>query len=251
MKKQLKNQVVILKIGGSIITEKASGKPKIKKSVVTQIVKELKIFTKLFPDAKIILLHGAGSFGHPLVYEYKLTEKPLVGRQLLGFTKTVLAMRNLANQMTEIFISNQLPILPLQTSALNMQNIDHLKDFLDAGFIPMLGGDMGLTEVNKAVVISADRLAILFSKKFPNSKIIFATDVEGVFENFYAENKKLISNMSRKELEGIILKMEQQKSRYDVTGGMAGKLQELLNIKNKEVIIFNGMKAKNLTKALI
>ena len=45
--------------------------------------------------------------------------------------------------------------------------------------------------------------------------------------------------------------MNQQKNQYDVTGSMAGKLKALLEIKKKEVIIFNGSKPGNLTRALM
>lgn len=252
MKKYAKNQTIILKLGGSVITKKTGSKPQIKKAAVRQIAKELKLFTQRFPKAKIILLHGAGSFGHPLVYKHKLLEKPLAGPQFLGFSETVCSMRYMANFLTEIFVSNKLPVLPVQTSATNLSSIRQLKQYLDAGFIPLLGGDMGLLKKNRAIVVSADKLAVLFAKAFCNSKIIFATDVDGIFEKFPPEKNKLpFSLLYREKLKNILERMNQQKNRYDVTGAMAGKLKTLLEIKKKEVIIFNGAKPGNLTKALM
>ena len=147
-----KNQITILKLGGSIITEKLNRQPRIRKAVVKQLAKELKLFIKRFPKTRIILLHGAGSFGHPLVYRYKLLERPLTGSRLLNFSETVRSMRQMANLLTGIFLSSGLPVLPLQASAvLNeknsvmfLSNLNQLKQIIDIGFIPLLGGDMSL-----------------------------------------------------------------------------------------------------------
>jgi len=252
MKKYPKNHTVILKLGGSVITEKTSAKPQIKKAIVRQIAKELKLFTQRFPQAKIILLHGAGSFGHPLVYKHKLLERPLAGAQLLVFSKTVCSMRHMANLLTKIFLSNKLPVLPIQTSAINLSNIWRTKQILDAGFIPLLSGDMSLNKKNQSIVISADKLTVLLAKTFNSSKIIFATDVDGVFKKFPSpDNSQPSSVLRRKDLKNILSKTGWQKNRYDVTGGMVGKLQTLLELKKKEIIILNGSGPGNLTKALM
>jgi len=250
--KKYPKQIIILKLGGSVVTKKKSRKPQIKKPVVQQIAKELRLFKRRFPQIKIILLHGAGSFGHPLVHRHRLLEKPLAGPQLLGFSETVCSVRNMANLLTKIFLSNKLPVLPIQISAINLSNIHQIKQFLDAGFIPLLGGDMGLNKKNQPVVTSADKLTVLLSRTFLAPKIFFATDVDGVFENFPPSGKsQALSTLYRKKIKDLLRKMSSKKNCYDVTGGMAGKLQTLLELKRKEIIIFNGSKIGNLTKALM
>lgn len=244
-----KNKIIILKLGGSVVTEKSSGQPRIKKTIARQLAKELKLFVRRHPQTKIILLHGAGSFGHPLVYKYKLLEKPFTKSKMLGFNEVVRSMRHMSNLLTDIFASQKLPVLPLQTSAIT--GILRIKEFLDAGFIPMLGGDMGITKKKQPVVISADRTAVFLAKAFPSSKIIFASDVDGVFDEFPPKaNAKPIAFASRKNLEKLVSKMREQKSRRDVTGKMAGKLKNILELKKREVIIFNGFEPGGLTKAL-
>ncbi len=255
----VKNQIIILKFGGSVITEKSSGRPRIREAAVQQLAKELKLFIQRSPKTRIILLHGAGSFGHPLVYQHKLLERPLTGSRLLGFAEIVCSMRHMANLLTDNFRAAKLPVLPLQTSAvLNEKNnamvlfnLYHLKQILDAGFIPLLGGDMGLTQKKQAVVVSADRLAVLLAKAFPVSRIIFASDVDGVFDKFPPSgNTQPLPFLSRKNLRRLLKKMNEQKSQYDTTGGMTGKLRTMLSLRGKEVIIFNGLRPGNLTKAL-
>ena len=255
----VKNQTIILKLGGSVITEKLSGRPRIREAVVQQLAKELKLFIQHSPQIRVVLLHGAGSFGHPLVYRHKLLERPLTGARLFGFTETVCSMRHMANLLADNFRVAKLPVLPIQASAvLNEKNntmvlfnLLHLKQIIDVGFIPLLGGDMGLTQKKQAIVVSADRLTVLLAKAFPVSRIIFATDVDGVFDKFPPSgNTQPLTFLSRENLRCLIKNMNEQKSQYDVTGGMTGKLQTMLALRGKEVIIFNGLRPGGLTKAL-
>lgn len=254
-----KNQSIILKFGGSIITQKFSGRPQIKKAIVWRLAKELKQFIQRSPKTKIVLLHGAGSFGHPLVFRYQLLEHPLAGPQLLGFAETIYSTRCLDNLLTDIFMAAKLPVFPLQASAvLNEKrgamflfNLHHIKQILAAGFIPLLGGDMGLTQKNQAIVVSADRLAVLLGQALPNSRIIFATNVNGVFEKFPPPDEKSpLLFLSRKNLKQLLEKMTEQKNKYDTTGGMVGKLRTLLSLQGREVIILNGLQPGALFKAL-
>ncbi|MEK7562635.1 MAG: hypothetical protein AAB509_03080 [Patescibacteria group bacterium] len=114
-----------------------------------------------------------------------------------------------------------------------------------------MSGDMGLVQKNKPAVISADELAALLAKAFSNSKIFFATDIEGVFDKFPPSiNAQPLSFLPKKKLKRLLKKMNEQKNQYDVTGGMAGKLKTILVLRKKEVVIFNGLKPGNLTKAL-
>jgi len=254
-----KNQPIILKLGGSIITQKHSGRPRIKKAIVWRLAKELKQFIQRSPKTKIVLLHGAGSFGHPLVFRHQLLKHPLVGKQLLGFTETVCSTRLLANQLTDIFRAAKLPVLPLQASAvlnekggaMHLFNLHHVKQILAAGFIPLLGGDMSLTKENRAIVVSADRLAVLLSQLFPNPRVIFATNVNGIFEEFPPpDSRRPFPFLSRKNLKQLLKKITEQKNKYDATGGMVGKLRTLLSLRGREVIIFNGLPPGALFKAL-
>lgn len=207
--KKHNQKTIIVKLGGSIITEKLSSQAKIKKTVVRQLAKELKIFIQRFPDVKIILLHGAGSFGHPLVYRHKLLEQPLAGSCLLGFAKTVYSMRQMANLLTEFFQTEKLPVFPLQFSAMARFDIRYLKKIINAGFIPLLGGDMGLIKKNQVTIVSADKIAVILANAFPNSKIIFATNVNGVFNKFPpVTNEKPLSALSRIEINLMLKKNE-------------------------------------------
>lgn len=252
-------RVIIIKFGGSVITKKISNRPQIRGGVILRLTRELKQFIQRSSQTKIILLHGAGSFGHPLVYRYHLLKPPFTSQRLLGYVKTIQSTRRLTNLLAASLQAAKLPVWPLQTSAMVgfkretmvFFNLSYIKQILSCGFIPLLGGDLVLTHRNQPAIASADNLAVLLARAFPSSKIIFATDVNGVFYEFPpVGNTPPIPSLSRKNLRQLIKQMKRQENKYDMTGGMFGKLQTLLQLRKREVIIFNGLRAKTLLKAL-
>jgi len=64
--------LIILKIGGSVITEKGSVS-RAREAEIDRISREIAVFRK-DSDSQLILVHGAGSFGHPHAMKYRLSE---------------------------------------------------------------------------------------------------------------------------------------------------------------------------------
>lgn len=58
-------KLVILKIGGSVLACKQSKTPKIDYKMLLRIAKEIAAAYK--KGIKLVLVHGAGSYGHPIV----------------------------------------------------------------------------------------------------------------------------------------------------------------------------------------
>ncbi|MEM2052142.1 MAG: hypothetical protein QW614_04225, partial [Candidatus Caldarchaeum sp.] len=74
--------LVILKIGGSVITDKKVERL-FRKDVMDRISREV---ARCWPTPMVII-HGAGSFGHPIAERYRLSEGFREQRQLEGFVK--------------------------------------------------------------------------------------------------------------------------------------------------------------------
>lgn len=58
--------MIILKLGGSIITRKDKTKPTLNPANLERIAQEISV-AKI---KKLIIIHGAGSFGHPYAQKY-------------------------------------------------------------------------------------------------------------------------------------------------------------------------------------
>ena len=61
--------IIILKFGGSVITDKKSEIPKVNHKVLDRICNILKD-----KERNMIIVHGAGSYGHPIAKRYALVE---------------------------------------------------------------------------------------------------------------------------------------------------------------------------------
>ena len=94
------NNVILLKLGGSLLTEK--NKPlSIRKKVVKHTIQQI-----IEANEKVILIHGGGSFGHPIAKEYEILRgiDPTISNQILGLTQTHNAMVDLNSYLVNQFL---------------------------------------------------------------------------------------------------------------------------------------------------
>lgn len=250
------NEIILLKLGGSLLTDKNrpfSLREEILEKCVNQIIDSKK---------SIILIHGGGSFGHPLAKKYKISQglNNSIEDQIIGLSKTHDAMNQLNSIIIKKFLEKECPAISIQPSSIFIQDfneisiksIEPIEKLLDLGVIPVLYGDILLSKDYSFSILSGDYIILKLCeniKNFKISKVIFAIEEDGIFidEN---SNKKLASKLTLNDLSTIKLAKLDQK--IDVTGGIKGKLKEIEKILklNIPVQIINGIKNKNIFKAL-
>lgn len=230
--------LIILKIGGSVITEKSS-LSKAKEAEINRISNEVASFKK-DSDSQLILVHGAGSFGHPQAMKYRLNEgfdakgAYLIHNSVKVLNSKVLESLNNAG-------ANALPVHPLSSCLLeNGKIIDfqvgQIKVMIEKGIIPVLHGDVVMDRIKGASVLSGDRIIPHLAIALNASQIGAGSDVDGVLDDKDAVIKK-ITHFSFVDMKKNI----KGSSSTDVTGGMLGKVSELLELANKGISsrIFN------------
>ena len=243
---------IIIKLGGSIITAKRSRKPRIERAVVAAIAQDIAAFRSKNPDVRIVLLHGAGSFGHPLAHRYGLVRGRPTPTRMIGAAQTIASMRTFGNMLSEIMWKEKLPVVPLQTSAMVPigRGDAMIERLLQVNAIPMLNGDVvlrnGMTDI-----MSADEQVIALVNTLKPSKIAFLTDVDGVYRRFPPTGgERPMKKISRSDVRVLLLGMKRTLTSTDVTGGMQGKLTALLGLRNVRVIMCNGKRPHALLRAL-
>ncbi len=255
----LARELVILKLGGSVITMKK--KPFYARTrIIRRIAKEISsaLKNKLL---RLIIVHGGGSFGHPLAKKYGIHLGFRDERQLIGFAKTVQSMRKLSNIIVESLQGENVPAFPIQPSSITLQKNGRissmwrvvLEDALSKGLIPVLWGDAVLDEDAGFTILSGDQIVSYLSEFLTPSKVLFATDVDGIYPSDpKMEGAKPFSEINSADLAklaGHLTKCEHA----DVTGGMLGKIREILLITSKgiEVSVLNANKPGNVLRALL
>lgn len=251
--------LIILKLGGSILTEKQRGCPIMREQLVRKIASTIaRVVRSSSLSVRLVLLYGGGSFGHPLAHRFGLLNARLEKRTLIGFGRTTVAMRELGNRIAEIFLSAGLPVIPLQASSfvlksgsrLRFADVTILETILGSGGIPLLGGDIVIADRTRTVVASADSLAVELAVHFRGAKLLFASDVRGVYKTFPpSRSDHPLARISRKELS-LLARRATKITGEDVTGKMTGKLRALLALRGSRVIIFDGHVSGNFAAAL-
>lgn len=240
--------LMILKIGGSVITDKDSVSVA-KKDEIDRISQEIAAFRKEV-KLPLILVHGAGSFGHPQAIEH-LSKGFNANGAYLTHT-SVKALNSMVVDSLNKAGQNALPVHPLSSCLLDKGNIaefqtGQIKLMLEKDIVPVLHGDVVMDRVLGAAVLSGDRIIPYLATATAASAIGAGSNVDGVLDN-KGEIIKKITPLSFVDIKKNI----QGASSPDVTGGMLGKVLELLELSKKGISsrVFNAAKKNMVSKFL-
>lgn len=256
----MKKKLVIIKLGGSVITDKSKSKGGFRKEVVTRLTKEIAKARKK-QDFDLILIHGAGGYAHYLTTKYRLGEGLLNDKSVWGFALVKKELFKLNNLVWNQCMRAGLAVCMVQPSAVIFTQNGKIKSF-DTGFIesllqigvtPLLMGDDVIDETLGIAVLSGDKMLAYLAYKLKADKIIFVSDVNGVFDKnpkIY-KDAKIIKKINRKNFTSVINSMEVF-NREDASGEMKGKLLAIKEyLAGFKVQIVGGFSKASLEAALI
>ncbi|MFB6116479.1 MAG: isopentenyl phosphate kinase [Candidatus Nanosalina sp.] len=203
----------VLKIGGSILTDKEQEK------TLSQDFE--KVLEKVEGHGNGVLVHGAGSYGHPQAERNGLKEGSYE-----GVLEVHTAVNELNTEILEKLSEIGLKPVPIHTSSVAYRNpetqlhIEKLQGILEEGFTPVLHGDIVPHKGKGFTIISGDEIVAKIEKKYSTGKAGFCTSEKGVLDN---EGNVIDEINSMEDFEDHGLDTD------DVTGGMKGKVKQLLD----------------------
>ncbi|MCL7474651.1 MAG: isopentenyl phosphate kinase [Methanosarcinales archaeon] len=226
------NRPVVLKIGGSIITDKSSAVPKAIPGTIERIAREV---AATGADNPLILVHGAGSFGHPLARQFKLIEQ----FDTKGLIETHRSVKTLNAMVMDAFVSAGVPAVPVHPLSCTMlregrisdMQTAPLREMLNRGLVPVLHGDVAMDSVRGADILSGDQIVPYIAREMGAGLIGIGSNINGVLDS----EEKNIPEVTPATFDGI-RKYIGGSSHTDVTGGMLGKVQELVELADKSGI---------------
>lgn len=221
--------LLLIKLGGSAITSK--DRPLTPRLDVLKWVAE--DVRELLEDYKVVLVHGGGSFGHPVAEKYRLHEGLSESRQLLGYCEVRYWMTYLNQLLVRELLEAGAPAATLHTSSVvvaregEIARLDAsiLRRFLDLGLVPIMYGDVVLDEVLGACVVSGDKLVSRLALELRPERVVLGTDVDGIYTDDPKENPRArhLETLSLSRITELMFK----RPKHDVTGGMLAKLSEM------------------------
>ena len=255
-----KKQLVIVKLGGSAITAKDAGRPEVNAANLERLTEEI---AEAWNESgfSLVVVHGAGPFGHVPARKYDL-DKGLKGSwQLAGISETHQSMEELNYRVVDCLRRKGLPAVAFQPSAGGVLRNGRLvkfpiyvmKELLRVGIVPVSYGDVLFDQEKGVSILSGDHLVPYLAGKLKANRVILVADVPGIFDKDPKKNKdaKIIKELSRKNTH-LIKEIGSAKG-IDVTGGMKGKLDELMRLADLgiESEIISGFEAGTLKRALL
>ena len=257
----MRKQLIIIKIGGSVITAKKRKtglfKPKQTKEILDQIIK-----AKKKQDFDLILIHGGGSFGHATASKYQLQKGLTSPESAIGLVLSKLEMNTLVQKFWHSINQKEMLALPIQTYAITTtsngtivnMDTDKITKMLEMGVVPILFGDEVLDDIQGISECSSDQIATYLASRLKPELLLFITDVDGVYNDNPVKSKTavVIKNLPIKDITKMIQTIEQINP-HNVTGEMAGKLSAITAFpldKDSEVRIMNGLDPVNIFNVL-
>jgi len=227
--------MMLVKLGGSVITDK-SKKYVFREKTVRRLAEEIKN-----SGEKVIVVHGAGSFGHILAKKYRLDKGLIHDRQVKGVAVVQRDVKNLNLKVVNCQIGagmNPVSIPPssvaeCRNKKIEKINLDVFKKYLNLSLTPVTFGDVALDRKLSFCIVSGDLLMLELARVFKPKKSIFVSDVDGVYIN-----GKMVEKVDRK----IIQNLERKKTKIsDVTGSMYEKVKIALKMSEfTKTVIING-----------
>jgi isopentenyl phosphate kinase len=221
----------VLKLGGSVITDK--------EKKLTPNLSAIERLTKEISRANVsplVLVHGGGSFGHPVAEQYGLNKGYNDSSQIMGFSITHQAMTKLNKLIVGSLINHNIPAVEVQpsscvvTKAGRIQTMEQrpMRKMLEMGFVPVLYGDTIFDSETGFDILSGDQIVSSLAINLNARRIVVGVDVDGLYTGDPKTDSgaRLIWHVTLEELKNLEHQIEGSKV-TDVTGGMLGKMFEL------------------------
>ncbi len=252
-------ELTILKLGGSLLTDKT--KPyTYREEVLKSVAREIRECLDEGLIQSLILIHGVGSYGHPPVLEHKLHKGFLGPEQLMPLSRTQREVADFRHIIWDELQKAEIPVCLMFSSSMitsvkmkmTSYFFESLKGFADVGMVPLTGGDILVDSAMGWSVGSGDQMAVIIAKELGAKRLIFASDVAGIYEADpkVTLNPPLIERVNLDEIDMVLERMGSS-GVVDASGAMKGKLTAIapakpLIEKGLEVTLISMMEYGNL-----
>jgi isopentenyl phosphate kinase len=174
-----------------------------------------------------VLVHGAGSCGHPEARRYRINDG-LTPENLPGVYHTHTAVSRLNAAVVDALRDAGVEAIGIHPFDLALAEggrlvsfeTRHIAEMTEHGIVPVLHGDVVMDLLRGSCIVSGDQLVTRLAVALASRRVGLATDVPGVLQN-----GSVIPRIDRSIAESFTIGGS---GNTDVTGGMQGKINELL-----------------------
>lgn len=248
-------ELVFLKLGGSLITEK-SKRFAVRREVLTRLANEIAAACAARPELRLVIGHGSGSFGHVAAQEQGFD--PTRGhRSPASFAAISAAAAALNAIVRACLLDAGIPAVSLPPSAsavvrdgvIRELALAPYKQLLAWGAVPLTFGDVAVCEDRlEGTIVSTEAVFHFLAPRLQPSRLILLGQVEGVYAvdpRRKGGSPPLIPEITPDRWEELEAALGGSHG-ADVTGGMRAKVAEMLALAQAvpglEIRIASGMR---------
>jgi len=234
--------MILIKLGGSVITDKTQYRV-FNDSVVRRLCKEIK-----YSGENVVIVHGAGSFGHIVAKEYSLQNGFTEKKQIPAVAKVQSDVRELNLLVINELLNAGIPAVSMPPgSCFIMDNGKLLIEYPDVlasasglGMMPVMFGDVVFDRSKGFGICSGDQIMEVLCEYYKPKKVVFVSDVDGLYDKDPKTNKDSI--LLNEVTSDILKKISGDSAVADVTGGVKAKMESMLRMTTPErdCVLING-----------
>lgn len=254
----MKKQLILIKLGGSLITDKNSAFYA-KKKVISRLAHEIK--DSLSDKFDLIIGHGSGSFGHVVASKYQTQDGIVNKNSIKGLSLVADAAIQINRIVIKSFLDAELSVISFapvsfitaSNQKLNKILVNQIIMCLKIGVIPVIYGDVILDDKQGFCIFSGEKTLDILAKSLKNDyqsvKIILCGDTNGVYDSDGKTISKIDTSVFKKLASNI-----KGSGGIDVTGGMIHKVETSLKLATHfgiETRIINGKSLGKLKRILL
>lgn len=235
---QMHEPITIVKLGGSAITDKEIPFS-FRDAVVVRLSKAM-----AESHARIILVHGGGSFAHPLARQLGATSSRL-NVPPAGISELKNSMNSLNSKVCRSLIKGGLSPFTFSPYKFVLDAGDAgrrwLEGMVSTGFVPITYADVEKND-SGFQIISSDMVSFKLSRFVRTKRCIIVLDSDGILDRKGNRMDEIRGNPS----------IQFSKTDSDVTGGIKEKIRiaRLMAAEGISVSFISGFRPVELTRAL-
>jgi isopentenyl phosphate kinase len=256
------SQLVFLKLGGSLITDKRSAETP-RRDVIREVAAAIAVVRQRSPELRLVLGHGSGSFGHFYGKRYGTRQGAATPEQWYGFAATADAAARLNRIVVNALLEAGVPAWSIQPGAalrcidgrIDEGPVETVKVALERGLVPVVFGDVALDSVRGGTIASTEEIFAYLAAHLHPDRLVLAGEVDGIYsaDPQTEPEAQRIATITPGLLDTIAGGLGGSHG-VDVTGGMRAKVEESLamvrTIRGLEIVICSGLQPGSLVAAL-
>lgn len=234
--------MILIKLGGSVITDKSQYK-KFNREQTSRLCHEI-----AESGRSVMIVHGAGSFGHVLAKRYSIQDGLVDYGQVPAAAQVHHDAMELGLLMTQTLIENGIPAASVPAGScfvmddgeLVVNDDEAIRALAHMGIMPVMFGDVVMDRRRGFGICSGDQLMEAMARIFRPDGVVFVSDIDGLYTANPKTNPdaELIPTVTPETLDGVSSVSDVD----DVTGGVRNKMEAMLRMcgEGRECVLVNG-----------